>query len=88
MSSPKKTVVPCVGCGNHEVAGITAHDFRFDADRTEIDWAFCPNCMLAFALRRLAPRVVRRMRQVAGCGTFYTHDDFYDEEGVSIQPVK
>lgn len=77
---------PCVLCGT-EVLGATFHDFKFDEARTLIDWPVCPNHVVPFATRNLAPCHVLRLREIAGGDTFLTHGDFYDERGNSLQPI-
>ena len=77
----------CVLCGC-DVKGVTIHDFKFDKARTDVDWQLCPNHGLTWALRRLTPEQVKRVRELAGGETFHTHGDFYDEAGRSLQPVR
>lgn len=76
----------CVLCGC-DIKGITVHDFKFDDERTEVDWQLCPNHAIFWMLRRLSPEQVQKIRELAGGDTFHTHGDFYDKEGNSIQPV-
>jgi len=71
---------PCVLCG-HPLLGATIHDFKFDEKRTRIDWPVCPNHLATWVVRRLTPEQVKMLRQIAGCETFATHEDFYDEDG-------
>lgn len=82
----KREKFECVLCGC-EVKGITVHDFKFNASRTEVDWQLCPNHAIIWMMRRLQPDQVKKIRELAGCDTFATHGDFYDEAGNSVQPV-
>ena len=79
----------CVECGER-VEGCTVHDFKFDEQRTRIEWHFCPNCSVGLAVRllrhALRPDEVKLLWERAGMETFMTHDDFYDEEGNALQP--
>lgn len=77
---------PCVLCGS-PILGATIHDFKFDEKRTNIDWPVCPNHLATWVVRRLTPVEVKMLRQIAGCETFATHEDFYDEDGNSVQPM-
>lgn len=76
---------PCVLCGSPSCA--TLHDFKFDKKHTDIDWPVCRKHLDSWIKRHLLPEEVLKIRKLAGCDTFDTHDDFYDQEGNSIQPV-
>lgn len=75
----------CVVCGV-KIAGITLYDFKLDEERTRLTWDFCPNHAILAVGHCLPSGVVMRMREIAGCETFATHDDFYDEVGNAVQP--
>ena len=79
-------IIKCFACGIG-MPGITVHDFKHSESHDEIDWQFCPNHAIMWALRRLEPETIRKMREAAGCDTHTTHDDFYDGDGNSVQPV-
>lgn len=80
----------CCICGE-SLEGITIHDFRFDENRTRIDWQFCPNHSILVGLRTiqhaLRPDEWAFFMSRAGMTTFMLHDDFYDEDGRALQPM-
>lgn len=76
----------CVLCGS-EVKGITVHDFKMSKGRTGIDWQLCPNHAIKWILRELSDLDVKLIRTLAGGDTYHTHDDFYDTNGISLQPI-
>ena len=82
----KRKAFKCVLCGC-AVKGITVHDFKFDAQRTDVDWQLCPKDAIGWLLRRLTPYQVLKIRKLAGGETFHTHSDFYNNNGKSLQPV-
>ena len=70
----------CVLCGSL-VPGVTIHDFKMNAKRTEVSWMLCPNHAAIWIMHRLTPDQVLRLRKLAGGDTFHTHEDFYNEKG-------
>jgi hypothetical protein len=76
----------CFACGAG-MRGITVHDFKHNDSNENIDFQFCPNHAIMWALRSLNPETIKKMRAHAGCETHTTHEDFYDENGNALQPV-
>jgi len=62
----------------------TVHDFKFDKKSTPVEWPCCDRHARAFQRHRLTPPEVKKLIAHAGV-TFMTHDDFYNEDGESIQ---
>ena len=76
----------CVLC-DAQVRGATFYDFKFNKERTQLSWDMCPNHTIRCAMRMLSNSDVLLLRNLAGGETFITHDDFYDENGESLQPI-
>lgn len=83
---PGRVLPDCCLCDEGgENACATIHDFKFDDDRTEMEWKVCGVHARAFIRHTLKPADVKTLIAVAGCQTFLTHDDFYDEDGNALQ---
>lgn len=74
----------CVFCGSPTSA--TIHDFKFDEERTRVDYEVCANHLVLLALCHLPKADVQKLRGLVDGEVFYTHGDFYDEDGEALQP--
>jgi hypothetical protein len=74
----------CRICGEN-IEGATIHDFMMDDPKKRVDWQVCPNHFAAVAFHQLDPQAVQKLRHLHGGDTYHTHDDFYDEEGQTVQ---
>lgn len=74
----------CLLCENNVAA--TIHDFRFDEEHTQLDYDVCANHLTMLALLCLEPASVLKLRKLAKGDVFWSHDDFYDEDGNALQP--
>jgi hypothetical protein len=77
----------CVICGS-TVCGAIIPDFKFDNEKTEINWVFCRNCSITWAVKlilcNLNNNQYKKLFSIHGM-TFLLHDDFYDEDGNALQ---
>ena len=76
---------PCLLCGCCE-SSATIHDFD-GRNNIDIEVRLCANCLIGFTLLRLTPEQVAKWRAYAGGETYYTHGDFYNPDGVAVQPM-
>jgi hypothetical protein len=75
----------CLLCDSQKVAALI-HDFKFDEERTHVEYSVCLYHCKRLIRKNLKPADVLKMRAHFGIDTFQIHDDFYDEKGNALQP--
>lgn len=75
---------PCVLCGKPSCA--IEHDFKFDEERTRIDYHLCRKHFIDNQRLRLDKKSYFKIKEFAQGITFRIHDDFYTEKGRPVQP--
>jgi hypothetical protein len=76
-------MIECEACGEKDVLCVLEDLFSIKNSR----FIVCGNCLISLINLRLSVKQFKNLiKNGHNSNEFYLHEDFYDEEGVALQP--